>query len=60
MDKNIHFGNFYRVEVEGGGAGNTLKINYKTLNEPPNAKSQQFFENQMSMRSHTKSVCRIW
>ena len=32
-------------------------INYRTLNETPNARSQQFFENQLSMRSHTKSVC---
>ena len=27
---------------------------------PPNARSQQFFENQLGMRSHTKSICMIW
>ena len=45
--------------VKGGGGGGEThsKINYKALNEPPNARSQQFFENQLSMRSHTKSVC---
>ena len=29
----------------GGGRGAHSKNNYKTLNEPPNARSQQFFEN---------------
>ena len=46
--------------VTGGGGGTHSKINYKTLNETPDARSQQFFENQLSMRSHTKSVCKIW
>ena len=32
------------------------EMNYKTLNETPNAKSQQFFENQLSMCSHTDFV----
>ena len=44
----------------GGGGGAYSKINYNTLNEPPNARSQQVLENQLSMRSHTKCVCRIW
>ena len=44
----------------GQGGGTHSKINYKTLNKPPNARRQQFFENQLSMRSHTKSVCMIW
>ena len=44
----------------GGGGGTYSKIKYKTLNETPDARGQQFFENQLSMRSHTKSVCRIW
>ena len=43
----------------GGGWGEHSKINYKALNDTPDARSQQFFENQLSMRSHTKSVCRI-
>ena len=43
----------------GGGGGTHSKINYKALNGTPNARSQQFFENQLSMRSHTKSVCSI-
>ena len=43
-----------------GGGGTHSKINYKTLNEPPIARRQQFFENQLNMRSHTKSVCMIW
>ena len=44
----------------GGGGGPHSKNNYKALNETPDARSQQFFENQLSMRSHTKSVCKIW
>ena len=44
----------------GHGGGTHSKINYKALNETPDARSQQFFENQLSMRSHTKSVCRFW
>ena len=44
----------------GSRGGTHSKINYKTLNEPPNARRQQFFENQLNMRSHTKSVCMIW
>ena len=44
----------------GSRGGTHSKINYKALNETPNARSQQFFENQLSMRSHTKSVCSIW
>ena len=44
----------------GSHGGTHPKINYKTLNEPPNTRSQQFFDNQLSMRSHTKSVCRFW
>ena len=44
----------------GSGVGTHSKINYKTLNEIPGARSQQFFESQLSMRCHTKSVCRIW
>ena len=43
-----------------GGGGTHLKINYRALNETSDARHQQFFENQLSMRSHTKSVCRIW
>ena len=38
----------------GGGGGTHSKIKYKTLNETPDARGQQFFENQLSMRSHTK------
>ena len=45
--------------VTGVGGGTHSKINYKALNETIDARSQQFFENQLSMRSHTKSVCRI-
>ena len=44
----------------GSRGGTHPKINYRTLNEPPNTRSQQFFENQLNMCSHTKSVCRIW
>ena len=46
--------------LAGSRGGTHPKINYKTLNEQLNTRSQQFFENQLSMRSHTKSVCRIW
>ena len=37
-----------------GLKGAHSKLNYKTLNETTDARSQQFFENQLSMRSHTK------
>ena len=62
--------------VGSRGGGTHPKFNNKTLNEPPNARSQQFFENQLSMRSelhrdpewtfvnsksvYTKSVRVIW
>ena len=44
----------------GEGGETHSKINYKLLNETPNARSQQFLENPLNMRSHTKSICRIW
>ena len=46
--------------LAGGGGGEHSKFKYKTVNETSNARSQQFSENPMSMRSHTKSVCKIW
>ena len=41
-----------------GHGGTHSKINYKTLNETHNGRRQQFLKNPLSMRSHTKSVCR--
>ena len=43
-----------------GHGGEHSKINYRALNETTDARSQQFFENQLSMRSHTKSVCSVY
>ena len=44
----------------GSRGGTHPKINYETLNQPPNTRSQQFLENQLSMRSYTKFVYRSW
>ena len=51
---------YWQKDMLGHGGGTHSKINYRALNETPDARSQQFFKNQLSMRSHTKSVCRIW
>ena len=39
----------------GHGGGAYSKIKCKTLNETPDARGQQFFENQLSMRIHKNS-----
>ena len=61
LDPRCHFawiGDRYLLTKGNVGSqgGTHSKLNYKTLNEPPNARSQQFFENQLNIHSHNPFV----